>query len=84
MTRVIANTVEYGRLFRALLQPISDDCGVTWCEATVGIADDENVDIRVIGDRKAPEHRRQMTLAADVAYLGTQLTQTTQYAAKRK
>ena len=80
VTRVVSNTVEYSRRFRSLSQPISDNYCVTWCQPTVGVADNKNVDVGIVDYSESPHHRCQ--LLADVTYLSTQLKQPPQHAVK--
>ena len=54
VTWVVSNTVKYGRRFRSLSQPISDHCRVTWCQPTVSVSDDENVDLGIVDYCEAP------------------------------
>ena len=61
---------------------MGDDRGVTWCESTVGVADDEDVDLGIVYDRESPQHRSQFLV--DVTQLGTQLAQSHQHAKKVK
>ena len=77
MCRMISDAVQYGRRFRSVFQPLSDDHRITWCQATVGITDDEYVDVWVVDDAEPPHHWRQSTstAAVDVAYFGTELAQ---------
>jgi len=77
VTWVVSNTMEYGSRFRSLSQPISNDCCVTWCQPTVGVADYEDVNIGVVDYGKSPQHRCQFVV--DITDLGTQLTQSPQH-----
>ena len=73
VTWVVPNTVEYGRRFRTVHQPISDDGCVTWCQATVCVADDEDVNVWIVDDGESPGHRSQRHV--DVMYFSAQFAQ---------
>jgi len=78
---MIPDAVQYGSRFRSVFQPLSNDRCVTWCQATVGITDDEHVDVRVVDDAESPHHRRQATstAAVDVVDLGAELAQSSHH-----